>query len=422
VNERAAPDRLACTGIRLTPRPLVRFVQAAGFFVAGWALLFAILSGNAFFLLWMAAFAAAPAVITHYRRRRIHGEVELDPGGLRWRQAGEESAVRTERITGGHLVRKFRAPLVEPSGPLSAAGREARPQRSVLLQLDNGSQWQVDLETRDDAERVLSHVGLDAGKRAVVAPLRGVLGAFTRGLLAFCVAVPLLMAFSNALLGPARSWVGLLLALVVTIFWVKRYGYPQVVVGTDGIRLIGRLLPRFVPYAEITDAQRGVAHDGSAAGASGVELSCKNGRRLFLPTIAQTEDAEQALVERIRAGIKAYGQAGEDRLMGALERRGRPIQAWKDDLKRVAVAEAGFRQQAFGREDFERVLTDPSAAAERRVGAALALRGMDEEAAPRIRIAAAASANPKLRVALEAAAEGEVDEAALGDAREGQGG
>jgi hypothetical protein len=240
------------------------------------------------------------------------------------------------------------------------------------------------------------------------------LGAFTRGLLAFLGSLPLCMFLAGALLGPSMSPMGMVLSAAFTVLFVRLYGYPRVVIGADGIRLVGRLVPRFIPFADLTGAR---LRPGDASGVTGVEVTRSDGRTFLLPTIAQTEDAEHALVERIRAGIEAYAKGGDDRLLGALERRGRPVPVWKEDLRRLAQAEGGFRQQAIGREDFERVLADPSAPADRRVGAALALEAtVDETAKDRIRVAAAASASPPLRIALEAAADGEVDEEAVDEA------
>jgi hypothetical protein len=63
------------------------------------------------------------------------------------------------------------------------------------------------------------------------------------------------------------------------------------------------------------------------------------------------------------------------------------------------------------------VLEDAEATVENRVGAALALtEGEDADARPRIRIAADACANDRVRVALTSLAEGDGDEEALEEA------
>jgi hypothetical protein len=406
---------IPCLGIRRVGRPLLRFVQWAGALVAGWTLLGGILGMAPTVIAIAAALGAFPLALFYAARWRTGGDVRLEEGGLAWRRQGEVSFLSTAEIQGGHLARKFRAPVRG-----TAPGPSPLAARSVILQLANGAECWLDFEDQAAAEKVLAHAGLDAGKRAVVAPLRGMLGAFTRGLLAFLVSLTIFTVLFGMLSRGGMVWAAMLAAVSFTAIWVRLYGYPRVVVGTDGIRLIGRLVPRFVSFGEL----RGAAFTQSTAHGNylmpGVRLTFKDGRTLLLPTIAQSGDAEQALVRRIQAGMDAYAREGKDRVLNALERGGRPVAEWKAELLRVAQKEAGFRDQAFGPEDFERVLSDPRAGADRRLGAAIALRGLDENAGPRIREAAATSANVKLRVALEKAAEGEVDEEALADALEAQ--
>jgi hypothetical protein len=356
-----------------------------------------------------------PSASFRASRNRGAGTIVLLPDRLQWRQRGATLDVPAARVVGGYLARKFRAPLGKAPAP-----RES-PYRSVHLRLDNGEERQFDMETQADAERVMAHVDVDGARRAVVAPLRGVLGAFTRGLLAFTFSLPCFLMLLVSLAGPKMAIVAVAAAVAFTVFVVRSLGYPRAIVGSDGIRLTGRLLPKFVSFADIVDVQRtggASPHGGSID--SGVAIVRKDGGTLSLPTIGQSPDEAQALVSRIRKGMQAYSKDPAERVRWALERRGRPVEAWRTDLKRVAETEGGFREQAIGRDDVERVLADPSAAADQRLGAALALRGMSDDAKVRIREAAATSANVRLRVALEAAADDEVDEAALEGALQAQ--
>jgi hypothetical protein len=83
-------------------------------------------------------------------------------------------------------------------------------------------------------------------------------------------------------------------------------------------------------------------------------------------------------------------------------------------LKRLT--DASYRNEAVRIADLETVLGNPTADPEQRVAAAVAL-SHDDAAKKRIRIVAAACADPDLEAALEAAAEGELDAARLRKAR-----
>jgi len=289
------------------------------------------------------------------------------------RSLGLDRGVARHDVIGGHVVPR---------------------NRGVLLRLADGSELIAEMEN-DDAERV----PLGRGHRRVHenAPRHPRLAGVRRGR-------------SDLALGRLGSAArGLRLdrrALPV----VGRFGFPRAIVGSDGVRFEGGLRTRFVPFAEIERVtvmplpQRAII------------LNCRGGEWLHLSMITRSEDEQLALLARIDAGKAAFAPTGEDRVTGLLERGGRSIAEWKEAVRRVALSDAGFRQQPLRHDDFERVLADPTAPADRRVGTALALRALDERAAVRIRVAAEGSANERLRVLLEAASDGEVDEDALADA------
>jgi hypothetical protein len=118
----------------------------------------------------------------------------------------------------------------------------------------------------------------------------------------------------------------------------------------------------------------------------------------------------EALARRIEDAAAACAR-GHARRLDVLARGGRSVGAWSKDLARLATSAPGFRDQALGRDDFERVLSDAAAPADQRIAAAIALRAVDPEVAPTcIRVAVEASADEHLRAALEAAAAGAIDE------------
>jgi hypothetical protein len=281
---------------------------------------------------------------------------------------------------------------------------------TLVLLLRSGSKIEVKLDGVP-AEDVLRGFGLDLERRALSAPLRGMLGSFTKGLLAFTVT----MIAATLALGPvAHLWTLLLaplLATAATVLVLRRFGSPRVIVGVDGLRVTGALRTVFVPFSEITGvASARKAYEGQVE--SGIVVERRHGDPLLLPTVGQSSDQSAALVRRIREGMARYG-AADARPLAALERNGRSLAEWKQDLERRILAGGGFRDQALGKDDLERVLADARAPAERRVGAALALRVADEGAVARIRVAAETCANEDLRAAFEEVADDAVDEETL---------
>jgi hypothetical protein len=326
--------------------------------------------------------------------RRVGGSVVLETGAL--------------RIAGG--TEKEDAVI-----PLSAivAGYQTRSDRTAVLHLRDGAQVVVHLD-KDDPARVLSHAGVAVAQRALTLPLRGQFGAFTIG---FVAVWPLLFSWwaVAAALQHVLSSVGYLGALALTALStalvVRRFGFPRVIVGTDGIRVVGRLLPRFLPYENIKGVE--LVPPGYPHGKPSIRVLRRKGGPIELPTIAAPRDRVEGLARRIDEAVRAHA-AGGARGLDALARGGRSAAEWKDDVRRLALAPPTFRDQAHGVDDYERVLGDAAAAPDQRVGAALALRAIDPEEGPaRIRVAAGASADEALRDLLEAAAEGEIDDALL---------
>ncbi|HTN88222.1 MAG TPA: hypothetical protein VL242_31295, partial [Sorangium sp.] len=113
------------------------------------------------------------------------------------------------------------------------------------------------------------------------------------------------------------------------------------------------------------------------------------------------------LRERSGRGAPEAGRAG-----ALLERRGLPATAWRAALRRL-VSESGadYRTAKLTREQALAVLEDGAAPAELRIGAALALSAWrDGQTVERLRIAAEGCASRDVRLALEQAAEGDMDD------------
>ena len=151
---------------------------------------------------------------------------------------------------------------------------------------------------------------------------------------------------------------------------------PEVVIGNDGVSVERAYGSRFfrVDDPRLWSALRGLGID----------------------------DVRVASVLR-RAEERAGTQGvGEPVVFG---RAGRSLAEWRSALS--AMLEGGYRDSPKTSEDAARVLSSAAAGPDERIGAALALRAAGE--ADRVRVAAAGTANERVRVALEAVADDEGD-------------
>jgi len=344
--------RVRCLVVRTRPATWLQIVA----WIAGFAALVlspAVLNGGfrelALVVVWAACAGIAGTVLRIARERR-NVEIEIDASS----------------IEDGYA-----------SGP------------RLVLHHRNGSRTDA-MPEAGTADDILRELGLSLDRRALDAPLRGQLGSFTRGLLAFFgtffFASALSLVFNSRLVTAVAPFV---LAVLVTAL-VGRLR-PRLVVGLDGIRIAGVLRPRFVPYSAI----RAVTGGGPIV----VDLANET---LYLPVIGQSADQIAALHDRIEQGRKRYAEKSA-RPLDALDRAGRTIAEWTEAVRRLPNA-GSFRQAALDIEDLEKVVADPKAPIERRVGAALALRDP-----AKVRVAAEQSADPKVRVALEATLEEDED-------------
>jgi hypothetical protein len=184
----------------------------------------------------------------------------------------------------------------------------------------------------------------------------------------------------------------------------------EAVIGTDGVQFRGAVLRRFYPYASLVAA---VPHP------RGVRLDRRQGRPVVLPSgqvfTPEGEVYRDVLLERLRAGMAGGGGAALAQVdLDRLERRGRTLEAWRDDLAGLLGESEDYRKRGLSEADLGAVIEDAGAPVERRVAAAVALGARRrDEARRRVRIATQAAVDEDLRLALERAAEGEIEAAAL---------
>jgi hypothetical protein len=268
----------------------------------------------------------------------------------------------------------------------------------------------------EEPSALLERLGFDADRRAVDVRLRGHLGGlFTAWATAVAV---MLLAFGGPALGAPLASVLLALAVLVAgVAATRRYARRRMLVGLDGVRLVGAWRTTFLPYAALRQVTPEWVHLRAPERAQAKELEPANafylrrrsGDAILVPLAGHPADEVEALRRRIEAGIER-SRAAPRAALDVLARGGRTVLDWRVDLERAT--RQSFRTAALPQDEIDAVLADPAAPAEARVGAALALRAMGD-AQLRVRVAAESTASPRVRAALEAAAEDEIDDARI---------
>ncbi|MBX3232821.1 MAG: hypothetical protein KIT84_43885 [Labilithrix sp.] len=270
--------------------------------------------------------------------------------------------------------------------------------------------FEAEVASQDEGNALLAALGLDASQQraefTAASPLMRTVG---RRILVMLASLAAASAFAP-LLGPRAGplWMGFAAPLIVLAML-----RAKIVVGRDGVLLRWMGWKRFFPMADIVRVQ--------PEGLTSILLELRNGKQeiLYLNSDkskgggVETEyrDAVLARIREAHASQRALGPVAD---VSALVARGeRTPEEWRKALAALSSDEVGYRRASVRAEDLWRVVEDPRAAEDARAGAALLLRkGLDEEGKTRVRVAAEATASPKLRVALEAATS-ESEEAAF---------
>lgn len=290
---------------------------------------------------------------------------------------------------------------------LELAGRP-----TVRLTLRNGDRLELEVGSREAADRLLADLGLGPATRSVEVPLHRV----NRPLHVYLVArLSLMVLWVSTVIAflpregvwPSGGWVGLLLTLLsVSPFLAAAWWWPErVVVGSDGVSWVRRGRTRFIPYSALQDVRAENAR---------LTLSLRDGTTLVLR--ARRKDAAETLVaiqERMRAASAAAVASPSASAQDALRPGTRKVADWLHALESLVSPAHPFRDASLEPSTLETVLEGTGGHAAR-VGAAFALaRSGAEDAPQRIRVAAQKTASPRLRIALESIAAGEADRAAI---------
>ncbi len=298
--------------------------------------------------------------------------------------------------------------------------------RHVVRLARKGFRPNVEIAVKDVAEgrALLKTLGLDASQS--VARINAMSHVFSwspvKQLALFMS--PMLGAFAGVMggglaFGPTGVAAGMLalfaaLAAMMTLIIARTH----VEIGADGIltRWFGK--ERFFPFSQIEWVNPFESKQLSKT-YLGVELVLRSGEsvRIQVGQKRWADEEQEMVVERIREAIEAYssGMAGAD--ASILGRNGRAPKDWITSLRSIgAGANADMRTSPIPLERLWRIVEDASASAVARASAAIALAPqVPPSERRRIRIAAQATASPKLRVALEHASDHDISDDALAE-------
>lgn len=347
-----------------------------------------------------------------YALRELYFGRPRAPGRSRMHRAMVSVDADAVRVVGPALTRRWPRSEVRSGWVDSFGGLH-----TAVIGLANGDWLWVGAPTPADAHALVRSLGLAGDQQTYVAPL-----ARKPKLVGGMLLILLAASLGNV----ARMFqteqrpylpLTLLAVLVMLLGGIQLVGLvpPRVVVGTDGVRIIEGRRERFVSYAQVTAID--CAREGVwLRRAEGDVLLCTfAGRAGTWPS--QPSAHTVALYHRVREA-RAAGMGGNvaPAKLALLERKGHDIGTWVERM-RALPRQGDYRQAALESDDLLRVLLDGRSSTERRVAAAAALSARDEPGMrERVRIAGAASANPRLRVAIDAVTKEQLDEEALAEA------
>ena len=197
---------------------------------------------------------------------------------------------------------------------------------------------------------------------------------------------------------------GLAAMIVPLLVYMNMPGHVDL--GKDGMLVDLRGPKRFIRFDDVEDARTFRSHASGKTFVS-IKVNLASSAPLELPFGEDqlgVSDRAERLAAAITQAVEANRAAGDGAYSAALERGGATAAAWVARLRRItASADAGPRDAPVPQDTLLRIVEDPRAAAVARASAAVALgRELDATARARVDAATAATAAPKLRIALEA--------------------
>jgi hypothetical protein len=168
-------------------------------------------------------------------------------------------------------------------------------------------------------------------------------------------------------------------------------------VGADGVAVRWAGSERFVRYGDLERTERTER---------GLNLVLRGGETVHLDFKRKHGVAPERdiVAERIAEASAAHASGAPVDPSALLLRGGRPADQWLAALRGLGLGDVDYRRAAPDRDQLLRIAEDPARPEEERAAAAVAVgTSLRDGDADRLRRVAAASASPKLRVAVDAA-------------------
>lgn len=283
--------------------------------------------------------------------------------------------------------------------PRSTIGRgwyRPRGSRGTVMLYDTSGRalYEIDVLEHEDGEELVAALGLDPGKKRMSFGVTGGVSRLTGVADKRLAVIAVLFTLAIATWAAGFAAVGVVagvLALLVALL-------PGAIqVAADGVHATWQGSERFIPFSEVRDFRGGA-------------LELASGERVYLP-LAIGDGGTPALHERVREALEIHQAGGTRALAAIVARGGRDASTWLDHLR--GMRDGRYRERAYETDDLWAIVEDPAAPEDARAAAAALLRAsLDGAGRERIRVASAAAASPRLRVALETTADAETDEEA----------
>lgn len=330
----------------------------------------------------------------NYWARRAPTKVRIDGDAL---VLGHERITRDD-MEAGFVIESLRGPV------LRLERRGLAPALELVL------------DEPEDGRLALLALGLDPSQS--VTSFRGMslaAGSFSRtfamlgALAALGTIVGSAIALLSAPAGVATGVVTAIIGMIVGSLW------PTTVrVGADGVLVKWLTYQRFVPHDDILAVrveERGFGNSKHTA----VVLTLENGPEIALPIErgALSDNEAPRVAQRIDEAKAIHDRGGADFDAHVLARHHESTEDWVRMLRGLTRL-ATHRTSMVRATDLWKIVESHGAAPLARAAAAVALEPeLGEPDRTRLRVAAATTAQPRLRVALDRVADGAADEAIL---------
>lgn len=202
---------------------------------------------------------------------------------------------------------------------------------------------------------------------------------------------------------------GLIVGVLFSLWMSLHYMGSQVTIGTDGIKVRDGVFSRFIAWSDVAST---AIQQPSVTSHPYLVIDTREGKRHSIWLGGDTGTEPSTLLARIDEARAVAAASKSEVPPQLLARGGRSVRDWAAALVNLLDADAGYRSQNLDPTALLRLVRDATAPIEQRIAAALAL-SKKESTREQVRVVAAATANEQVRVALESATKGELDERAV---------